>query len=469
MKNKYIILISCCMSLFLVTMDVTVVNVALPTIQKNLITSTSQLQWVIDAYTLTLASFLLLSGSTADKIGRKKIFLLGLFIFGIGSFLCGIAPTINFLIFFRVIQGIGGSMLNPVAMSIITNVFTDSKERAWAIGWWGSVTGISLAVGPILGGALTHYISWRSTFYINIPFILIALLLSFKFIPESKSKYPKKNDSIGQILIIIFLFTLIYWLIEIPKVSIKSSLMIFVLSLCILSLIIFIFYEYRQKEPLVNIKYFYSIPFTSAALLAILGFTIYNGFLFINTIYLQNSRAMTSLLAGLYTLPLAISSFFTAPISGKMVGEKGTKIPIMICGFFMSLASFLYIIVSTYTNINIFFLLTIYIILGIGFGMLNAPITVTAVEGMPLSESGTAASIAVTCKQVGNSLGVALPTIFSTGTSPNSINNPHIWILYTILGLMIIFLGYFSNTKYAKKSLKKVQQLLKSSVTNFQN
>lgn len=446
------------MSLFLVTMDVTVVNVALPTIQMDLHAKTSQLQWIIDAYTLTMASFLLLSGSTADKIGRKKIFLLGLFTFGIGSFLCGLAPTINYLIVFRIIQAIGGSMLNPVAMSIITNVFTDKKERAWAIGWWGSVTGISLAVGPVLGGALTHYLSWRSVFYINVPIVVIAILLSFKFIPESKAKKAKNNDILGQILVISFLFTLIYWLIKIPKQSIKSPTMIFIGVLSIFSLIIFIFYEYQKKDPLINIKYFYSIPFSSAALLAILGFTIYNGFLFINTIYLQSIRGLSSLIAGAYTLPLAVASFITAPISGKMVGRNGTKNPIILCGIFMGLASLMYVNVTAKTNI--FILLIIYIFLGIGFGLLNAPITVTAVEGMPLDESGSAASIAVTCKQVGNSLGVALPTIFSSGTSMNSINNQSIWILFTIMGIIIISLSFISHSKIADKSLKKVNILL---------
>src|SRR3954465_9346564 len=172
------------MSLLLVGLDATIVNVALPSIGRDLSASVSGLQWVGDAYTLVLATLLMLSGSTADRLGRKRIFLLGLVLFTIGSLLCSVAPGLGWLIAFRMLQAVGGSMLNPVAMSIITNVFTDPRERAQAIGIWGGVVRISMAAGPIIGGALVETVGWRSVFWINLPIGLLALVLTALFVPE---------------------------------------------------------------------------------------------------------------------------------------------------------------------------------------------------------------------------------------------------------------------------------------------
>src|SRR6202046_1024420 len=168
-------------------MDVTIVNVALPSIQRSLHASVSDLQWTIDAYTLVLASLLMLSGSVADRIGRRRIFQTGLALFSLGSLLCSVAPNLATLVAFRMVQAIGGSMLNPVAMSIIRNVFTDARERAQGIGVWGATVGISLALGPVLGGALVESIGWRSIFWINIPVGLTALALALRFVPESRA------------------------------------------------------------------------------------------------------------------------------------------------------------------------------------------------------------------------------------------------------------------------------------------
>src|SRR3954468_17493005 len=190
--RRLLILGICCLSLLIVGLDNTIVNIAVPAIGRDLHAPLSGLQWTIDAYTLVLASLLILGGSTADRIGRRRVFQTGLVLFGAGSLLCGLAPSLGWLIAFRMVQAVGGSMLNPVALSIITNTFTEPRERARAIGVWGGVVGISLGVGPIVGGLLTETIGWRSIFWINVPIGLAAVVLAALFVPESRAPRARK-------------------------------------------------------------------------------------------------------------------------------------------------------------------------------------------------------------------------------------------------------------------------------------
>src|SRR6478752_4245369 len=191
------------MSLLIVSMDTTIINVALPSISADLGAPISGLQWTIDAYVVVLASFLLVSGSTADRVGRRRTFQTGLAIFVSGSLLCSLAPSVGWLIAFRMVQALGGSMLNPVAMSIITNTFTEPRERARAIGIWGGVVGISMALGPLLGGFLVGSAGWPSIFLINVPIGLAACLLTALYVPESRAPKPRRLDPVGQLLMIV--------------------------------------------------------------------------------------------------------------------------------------------------------------------------------------------------------------------------------------------------------------------------
>src|SRR6478609_7074603 len=197
-RQRLGILAICSLSMLVVGLDITIVNVALPAIGEDLQASREGLQWTLDAYTVVLASFLMLSGSLADRLGRRRVFVTGLVVFSTASVLCSVAPGVEALIAFRALQALGGSMLNPVAMSIIVNTFTEPRERAQAVGVWGAVSGLSLALGPIVGGIAVTVVDWRSIFWVNVPVGLVAIALALRFIPESKAAQPRRFDPVGQ-------------------------------------------------------------------------------------------------------------------------------------------------------------------------------------------------------------------------------------------------------------------------------
>ena len=220
-----IILATCCLSLFVVGVDVTIVNIALPSIQRSFGASTAGLQWTIDGYTVVLASLLMLSGSLADRLGRRRVFQAGLALFTVGSLLY-LAPGLGWLVAFRMIQAVGGSMLNPVALAIIANTFTDPARRARAMGVWGSVVGISLAVGPVMGGVLVGTVGWRAIFWVNVPVGLAAIALTQRFVPESRAPRPRRLDPIAQILIVVLLAGVTAGTIEGPQHGWTSPLIV---------------------------------------------------------------------------------------------------------------------------------------------------------------------------------------------------------------------------------------------------
>ena len=322
----------CCLSLLLVGMDVTIVNVALPAMQRDLHASLSGLQWIVDAYTLVVASLLMLSGSMSDRFGRRRVFQIGLTLFSVGSLLCSLAHTMGQLVFYRALQGLGASMLNPVALSIIATVFPNPKDRARAVGIWGAVAGVSLAVGPLLGGALTQSVGWRSIFWINVPIGVTAIALAAKFVPESKAVRARAFDPVGQGLVFAGLTTLTYAVIEGPRAGWGSGLILGLFAVAALALVGFVLYEPRRRDPLVDLRFFHSVPFSSATVLALCAFASFAGFLFLNVLYLQQERGFSALHTGLCTLPLAVMMMVCAPLSGRLVGSYGARAVAAACG-----------------------------------------------------------------------------------------------------------------------------------------
>src|SRR5580692_3352221 len=258
--RPYLVLGTCCLSLLLVTMDVTIVNVALPAIRKDLGASVSGLQWSIDGYTVVVASFLMLAGSTADRLGRKRTFQAGLSLFSLGSLLCSLAPSTSALVLFRMVQALGGAMLNPVAMAIIVNTFTDPKERARAIGVWGAVFGVSMAIGPVAGGFLTEHVGWRSIFWVNVPVGLAAIVLTARFIPESRAARPRRVDLVGQLLLVLALASMTSSVIDGRRFGWSSPAIVASFAVAVAALVALVAYERQRTEPLLDLRFFRSLP-----------------------------------------------------------------------------------------------------------------------------------------------------------------------------------------------------------------
>lgn len=427
-RRRQSILAICCMSLFIVGLDVTIVNVALPTISTDLHAPISGLQWIMDGYTLVLASFLMLGGSSGDRFGRRRVFQTGLVLFTLGSLLCSIAPSLGWLVAARVLQAIGGSMLNPVAMSIITNTFTEPKERAKAIGVWGAVFGLSMALGPIVGGVLVSGVGWRGIFWVNVPIGIAALVLTARFVPESKAPRSRRFDPVGQGLIIFLLADTIYAIIEGPHHGWGSPLIVTLFAAAAVAAVALVRYEGRRKEPLLDPRFFRSVPFTGATVSAVCAFTTIGGFLFLNALYLQDARGFSALHAGLLTLPMAAANLVASPFSGRLVGAYGARVPLVAASGFMLAAGLL---LTTFTTTTSLYVVAVaYVLVGLGFGLVNAPITNSAVSGMPREQAGVAAAVASTSRQVGSSLGVAVfGSILASGGSFTGASRACWWIV----------------------------------------
>ena len=460
--RRLLVLGICSMSLLIVGLDVTIVNVALPAIHRSLGASLSDLQWVVDSYTLVLASLLMFSGSMADRTGRRRVFQTGLVIFSFGSLLCALAPSVELLIAFRVIQAIGASMLNPVAMSIIRNVFTDPRERAQAIGIWGAVVGISIALGPLVGGFLVDTVGWRAIFLVNIPIGLLAIVLTALFVPESRASKPRRIDPIGQLLVAAALASLTYTIIEGPHKGWTSPgiLGLFVVSLACFALLVW--YELGRYQPLLEVRFFRSAPFSGASAIAVCAFAIQGGFLFLNTLYLQDVRGLSPFDAGLYLLPMAAMTLLLAPISGILTG-RGHARPTMVAAALALIAGS--IMLTTLTpSTSVDYLLFSYFLFGIGMGLVNPPITNTAVSGMPPSQAGVAAAVASTSRQVGATLGVAVLGAVAGGAVASSMvpgfaEATHAgWWITAGLGVVILIVAVATTSAWAERTARRTAE-----------
>jgi EmrB/QacA subfamily drug resistance transporter len=460
-RRRSLILAICSTSLLIVGLDATIVNVALPSIQRTLHCSLSGLQWTVDAYTLVLASLLMASGSAADRLGRRRIFQSGLILFCLGSLSCALAPNLDLLIASRVLQAVGGAMLSPSTMSIVRNTFTDPRERAHAIGVFGAMFGISMALGPVLGGFLVSAISWRAVFLVNIPVGLAAMALAARFVPESKADKPRRMDPAGQLLVIAALATLTYAIIEGGLAGFKAPKIAILLAVAAASLIALVRYELRRREPLLEMRFFTSAPFAGASAIAVCITAAVGGFLFLNTLYLQDVRGLDALHAGLYMLPAAVMMIIFSPVSGHLTGRFGAR-PATVAGGVIVTASGL-LLTSLAPGTSAAYLLCAYAVFGLGFALVSPPIANTAVSGMPPAQAGVASAVATTSRQAGLTLGVAIFGILAGNRvfdgnelGPSFAAATHRgWYLVAVLGLVVAALGYLTTTAWAQETARR--------------
>ncbi|XVU28926.1 MFS transporter [Actinoplanes sp. CA-054009] len=433
--RRNLVLAVCCLSVCVTGIDTTIVNVALPSIAASLHASVSGLQWAVDAYTLVLACLLLLSGTLADRFGRKRIFQIGLVIFTVSSVLCGLAPSAGWLIGFRALQAVGGSMLNPVALSLIVSVFTEPRERARAIGVWGSAVGVTVAAGPVLGGLLVGALDWRSVFWVNLPVGIIAILLTRLFVPESRAERRRAFDPPGQLLIVVLFASIIFATIEGPGLGWGSPAIVGLYALAVLALAGLIAVESRRPEPVVDLSLFRSLPFSGASVIAFASSASLGGFLFLNTLYLQDVRGWSPLEAGLLIIPLAVGQAVAAQISGRLVSSRGPRLPLVLGGALLAAGAFLLVGLSAHTPIA--HLLTAYAVFGAGAGLITPPTSNTAVSGLSRDQAGVAGALASSVRQFGVAVGVAVSgAITADGIA---------WAVLGGLGVVALVLGVIST------------------------
>jgi EmrB/QacA subfamily drug resistance transporter len=412
MDRKWWTLLVVCVGTFMLLLDITIVNVALPKIAHDLKASFSDIQWVIDAYALTLAALLLTAGSLADLLGRRLLFAIGLALFAVTSLLCALSPTALFLILARGGQGIGGAIMFATSLALLAQEF-HGRDRGTAFAAWGATTGIAVAVGPLLGGALTDGLGWPSIFYINVPIGLIAAVVTFSRVPESRDPEGKRIDWIGTITFTAALFLLVLALIKVNSWGWGSAKVIGLLVVSAVLLVLFTISQVVQDRSMFDLALFRKPAFDGAAIVAFtLAASMFAMFLYL-TIYLQTILGLSPLQTGLRFLPITLVMFVVAAASGRLVGRIPARVPL---GAGLALVGTGLLLMRGVTASSDWTaLLPGFIVAGIGIGLVNPALASTAIGVVPPQRSGMASGINSTFRQVGLATGIAaLGAIFES-------------------------------------------------------
>ena len=325
LERKWWALIAVCTAIFMLLLDITIVNVALPDVESDLDASFSQLQWIIDAYALTLATFMLTAGSLADLLGRKRVFVVGLGFFTVTSFLCGIANTAGFLIAARAAQGVGGAIMFATSLALLSQEF-HGRERGTAFGIWGATIGAAVAIGPLAGGILTTGLGWRWIFFINVPIGIAAVVLSIARLHESKDPTRARIDWLGLGTLTAFLFLLVYALLEGNEKGWHSAFILGCIAVSLVLGLAFVVAELVQRDPMLDVRLFRGRSFVGAQVAAFcLSAAIFSQFLYL-TLYLQNILGYSALGAGLRFLPISALAFVAAIVSGNLTARLPARL-----------------------------------------------------------------------------------------------------------------------------------------------
>lgn len=404
-----------CLSLFIIAIDNMVLNLALPSISRGLGAGVRQLQWITDAYILVFASLLLTMGAMGDRYGRKRILQIGTFLFGIGSLAAALSTSSEMLITFRGLLGVGGAMIMPSTLSILTDTFRNPQERARVIGLWAATFSLGAAIGPIIGGFLLEYFNWSAVFYINLPVVSIALIGGYFFIQESKGEGAPKPDIPGVILSTSGLFTLVYGLIEAGERGWTDKAVFTCLGIAIVVLGIFVWWENRCVTPMLPMSFFRNMSFTGASLSMLLTAFALMGSMFFMSQYLQSVQGYSPLVSALLMLPMAGVVFVSTILSTRIAEEIGNKLTVSL-GILIAGGGLLYfsLILTPRTPYGI--LVGGMGILATGMGMTMSPST-NAIQGsLPVSRAGIGSAMNNTTRQIGGALGVAVLGSFMNAT-----------------------------------------------------
>jgi len=422
MARKWWTLIAVCTATFMLLLDITIVNVALPAIQRSLDASFSDLQWVVDAYALALATCVLTAGSLADLFGRKRVFLIGVALFTIASTACGAANDPLFLIIARGVQGLGGAMMFATGLALLSQEF-HGKERGTAFGVWGATIGAAVAIGPLAGGMLTSWLSWRWIFLVNIPIGVAAIILSAKQLHESSDPEHSRLDPIGLVTLIGGLFCLILALIEGNQQGWSTSWIIGLFVAAGVLLVLFVVSQLGDRTTMVDLTLFRRPAFVGAQTTAFaISSSMFAMFLYL-TLFLQNILGLSPLKTGLVFLPLSVVSFVAAPIAGRL----STRVPIRIllaAGLALNAVA-MWSMSRVTPSSGWTVLLPGFLIAGIGIGLVNAPLASTAVSTVRQERAGMASGINNTFRQLGIATGIAaLGAVFASKVDPRAFA-PH--------------------------------------------
>jgi EmrB/QacA subfamily drug resistance transporter len=402
--RKWWTLVAVLTGVFMLLLDITIVNVALPSIQKDLNSSFSDLQWVVDAYALSLASTLLVSGSVADLIGRRRVFVIGLVLFSLASLGCGLVDTPLHLNLFRAAQGIGGGMMFATSLALIAQAF-QGRERGIAFGAFGAVVGASVAIGPVLGGILTDAFSWQAVFLVNIPVGIGAVALTLMKVAESRDPDPSGVDVPGAITLTGTLFFLIFALVRGNSEGWGSTKIVGFLALSVVLLAAFVFIELRRDHPLFDLTLLRKPAFLGASLAAFsLSASMFSMFLYL-TLYLQGVLDYSPLQAGLRFLPLSLLSFLVGPVAGRL----SERMPVrwLMGGGLLVVSVGLLLMHGVNVGDEWTTLLAGFIVAGVGIGFVNPPLASTAIGVVEQRRSGMASGVNTTFRQVGLATGIA--------------------------------------------------------------
>jgi DHA2 family methylenomycin A resistance protein-like MFS transporter len=405
-------LIVTCLGSFMILLDASIVTLALPAIQATLHASLADLQWTIDAYTLPFAVLMLGAGTLGDRFGRKRIFLFGLILFLLGSVLCGLTSTLSWLLFGRVVQGVGAAALSTSSLSVLAVAFPDPRGRAQAIGLWSSVSGVALAAGPLLGGLLVQLGNWPAIFFVNVPPGLLALFLAWPFLLESRNPQARRIDLPGQLLAIGGLTCLVMGIIQGGSLGWTSPLILGLFLGAGVLLAAFLAVEMQAREPLLPLSLFGNRVFAIANVVTMtISFASFGPIFFLAQ-YFQQIQGYSVLQAGLRTIPISMGTFLTAPLAGKLAGRIGSRLPMIVGTLILGLGIVLLVNLAPATDYaSLWWKLAM---VGIGFGLTVTPVTAAIFSATPIQRAGLGASMSNTSNRVGMTLSVAVLGAFVT-------------------------------------------------------